>query len=180
MQVLKCLSVLLRTIIEQNGTAEDFEECIAAFNLLQNLISEAYSSQCYRKIKVHFTSSEGVHVADGNVGDTILDVVDNNDVPLDGFGACGGALACCSCHVILEKEHYNRFLFQAFNLRKEDLKNNSDLLPPPGEEEVDMLDLSPAVQECSRLGCQVMLTSADYPEIKVKVPSTIVDARTMD
>lgn len=63
----------------------------------------------------------------------------NNDVPLDGFGACEGTLACCTCHVILSEEHFNRM----------------DRMNPAGEEELDLLDLAPGLHDRSRLGCQV-------------------------
>ena len=33
-------------------------------------------------------------------GDNLLDVAINNDIDLDGFGACEGTLACSTCHVI--------------------------------------------------------------------------------
>ncbi|VDK19052.1 unnamed protein product [Anisakis simplex] len=45
-------------------------------------------------IKVKFVSAEGTHEGVGNVGDSLLDVVVNSDLPLDGFGACEGTLAC--------------------------------------------------------------------------------------
>ncbi|VDD87911.1 unnamed protein product [Enterobius vermicularis] len=124
-------------------------------------ICEAASEANFTASKVLIKSNEGVHTAVANIGDTLLEVVENNDIPLDGFGACGGALACCSCHVILEKSHYER-------------------VPPPSEEELDLLDLSPALEEHSRLACQIVLTGEDDPEITVKVPSVIVDARTRD
>ncbi|KIH47860.1 hypothetical protein ANCDUO_22075, partial [Ancylostoma duodenale] len=73
------------------------------------------------------------------LGDTLLDVVINNDLPLDGFGACEGTLACCTCHVILSPQHYERV----------------DRLNPAGEEELDLLDLAPELSDYSRLGCQV-------------------------
>lgn len=38
------------------------------------------------------------------LGDSLLDVVVNNDLPLDGFGACEGTLACCTCHVVLSPD----------------------------------------------------------------------------
>ena len=33
-------------------------------------------------------------------GDNLLDIAINNDIDLDGFGACEGTLACSTCHVI--------------------------------------------------------------------------------
>jgi ferredoxin len=54
-------------------------------------------------------------------------------------GACEGSVACSTCHVILSPEHY-------------------DLLPEPGDDENDMLDMAFGLSETSRLGCQVKLT----------------------
>uniref|UniRef100_A0A183IWX5 2Fe-2S ferredoxin-type domain-containing protein n=1 Tax=Soboliphyme baturini TaxID=241478 RepID=A0A183IWX5_9BILA len=61
-------------------------------------------------------------------GDTLLDVVINNDIPLDGFGACEGTLSCSTCHVVLTKNDY-------------------DKLEKPCEEELDMLDLAYGLTE---------------------------------
>eukprot|EP00965_Chrysotila_dentata_P236116 6201140-Pleurochrysis_carterae.AAC.6 len=54
-------------------------------------------------------------------------------------GACDGSLACSTCHVILEKAVF-------------------DALPPPVEEELDMLDLAFDLTETSRLGCQIKVS----------------------
>ena len=37
-------------------------------------------------------------------GDNLLDVVINNDIDIDGFGACEGTLACSTCHLIFSEE----------------------------------------------------------------------------
>ncbi|MFH4974189.1 hypothetical protein AB6A40_000898 [Gnathostoma spinigerum] len=116
------------------------------------------------QIKVKYVTGEGTFEAMGNVGDTLLDVVVNADLPLDGFGACEGCLACCTCHVILSKEHFDR----------------TDKTNPVGEDENDLLDLAPEVCDLSRLGCQVKLTEEDAPEVTVTVPSERRDLRNMD
>jgi len=74
-----------------------------------------------------------------NEGDTLLDVAHDNDIEIEG--ACGGEMACSTCHVILEKKIF-------------------DSLPKPKEEEEDMLDLALGLTETSRLGCQVCVTKA--------------------
>ncbi|MCX8049200.1 MAG: ISC system 2Fe-2S type ferredoxin [Methylohalobius sp.] len=51
--------------------------------------------------------------------------------------ACEQACACSTCHVILRK--------------------GFDLLPPPGEDEEDMLDCAFGLTPTSRLACQVVL-----------------------
>ncbi|KAE9549132.1 hypothetical protein FO519_007654 [Halicephalobus sp. NKZ332] len=113
------------------------------------------------KILVTFKTAEDTFEVQGTVGESLLDVVVNKDVPLDGFGACEGTLACCTCHVVLSQDHFDR-------------------LSKPEEEELDMLDLAPELTDQSRLGCQVILTKEDKPGITVKVPSITRDARTLN
>ncbi|PIO67335.1 Adrenodoxin family protein [Teladorsagia circumcincta] len=98
------------------------------------------------------------------LGDTILDVVVNNDLPLDGFGACEGTLACCTCHVVLSPDHFERV----------------DRINPAGEEELDLLDLAPELSDHSRLGCQVQVEADDPDTIVVKVPTQKRDARLLE
>eukprot|EP00520_Triparma_pacifica_P005288 CAMPEP_0118657628 /NCGR_PEP_ID=MMETSP0785-20121206/14123_1 /TAXON_ID=91992 /ORGANISM="Bolidomonas pacifica, Strain CCMP 1866" /LENGTH=82 /DNA_ID=CAMNT_0006550565 /DNA_START=476 /DNA_END=724 /DNA_ORIENTATION=+ len=60
-----------------------------------------------------------------------------NDMEIEG--ACGGELACSTCHVLFEDGEL------------------SDV-GEPGEEEEDMLDLAYGMEEGrSRLGCQVRI-----------------------
>ncbi len=82
-------------------------------------------------------------------GLSILEVAHANDVDLEG--ACEGSLACCTCHVIVDKEYYSK-------------------LEAPSEAEEDMLDLAFGLEETSRLGCQLILTP-ELDGIKVKLPS---------
>jgi hypothetical protein len=42
------------------------------------------------KILVRFVTNEKMYEVPGSIGDSLLDVVVNNDVPLDGYGACEG------------------------------------------------------------------------------------------
>nr|CDJ95835.1 Ferredoxin domain containing protein [Haemonchus contortus] len=88
------------------------------------------------------------------IEEDILDVVLNNDIPLDGFGACEGMLACSTCHVILEKDHFDRV----------------DRINPPSQDELDLLDLAPGLSEYSRLGCQIQLARDDPDTIVCVVP----------
>ncbi|MBF0182305.1 MAG: 2Fe-2S iron-sulfur cluster binding domain-containing protein [Magnetococcales bacterium] len=69
-------------------------------------------------------------------GDSLLEVAHANDLPLEG--ACEGAVACSTCHVIVNPEWYGR-------------------LDPPDEKEEDMLDKAFGLTSTSRLGCQVIL-----------------------
>ncbi|GMR40597.1 hypothetical protein PMAYCL1PPCAC_10792 [Pristionchus mayeri] len=114
--------------------------------------------------QVKFVTTNGVHIGNANIGDSLLDVVVNNDLPLDGFGACEGTLACCTCHVVLSPEHFARV----------------DKVNPAGEDELDLLDLAPALSDESRLGCQIKLDKSDPIVLEVTVPEVTRDARTLD
>lgn len=61
-----------------------------------------------RNVKVSFKNRGETLEAVGEVGQSLYDVVVNADLSIDGYGACEGALACCTCHVILEPDHYKR------------------------------------------------------------------------
>lgn len=57
---------------------------------------------------------------------------------IDVEGACGGSMACATCHVHVDEGWFER-------------------LDPPSAEEEDMLDLARDLAPTSRLGCQVHL-----------------------
>ncbi|XP_068211238.1 patatin-like phospholipase domain-containing protein 4 isoform X2 [Palaemon carinicauda] len=79
---------------------------------------------CKDWVEVTFETLDGSYTVKGKEGDNLLDVVINNDVDLDGFGACEGTLSCSTCHLIFEKEDFDKI---------ED---------PCTDEELDMLDLA--------------------------------------
>ncbi len=56
---------------------------------------------------------------------------------LDIEGACEGNMACSTCHVIVDKEHFKK-------------------LPFATDEEEEMLDLAVGLKPTSRLGCQMV------------------------
>ena len=89
-------------------------------------------------------------------GDNLLDIVINNDIDIDGFGACEGTLACSTCHVVLSQEDFDRLLDEAT------------------DKELDMLDLAFGLTETSRLGCQVCV-SKELSGITVRVPEGVND-----
>ncbi|XP_030763787.1 adrenodoxin-like protein 2, mitochondrial [Sitophilus oryzae] len=113
-----------------------------------------------KEIEITFLKANGDQInTKGKIGDSLLDVVVNNNLDLDGFGACEGTLTCSTCHLIFGKETY-------------------DQLPnKPSEEELDMLDLAYDLSDTSRLGCQIILTES-MDGLKVTVPATINDARS--
>ena len=73
------------------------------------------------------------------MGDTLLDVAQLN--ALDVEGACGGSMACGTCHMLFEKDDF-------------------DKLPKALDDEEDTLELAVGLTPTSRLGCQVLVTKA--------------------
>ena len=63
---------------------------------------------------------------------SVLDVALGHDVALDH--ACGGVIACSTCHVIV----------------REGIESCGE----PSDDELDMLDQAPGLEANSRLGCQ--------------------------
>jgi 2Fe-2S ferredoxin len=102
-----------------------------------------------KTVRVRFSNAAGeVQEVLGAVGQSLLEVAHENDVDLEG--ACGGALSCSTCHVIVAPQWF-------------------DKLPKATEEEEDMLDLAFGLQKESRLGCQIVLTQA-LDGITVQLP----------
>ncbi|KAG8229736.1 hypothetical protein J437_LFUL007911 [Ladona fulva] len=112
------------------------------------------------EVEVTFVKANGDRIkAKGKEGDSLLDIVVNNEIDLEGYGACEGTLTCSTCHLILKKEDYDR------------------LPSKPTDEEMDMLDLAYDLTDTSRLGCQILMTKA-LDGLEVKVPATVNDARS--
>jgi ferredoxin len=121
--------------------------------MLSKIVYRSSLKQCIQKsnqmIGNRFNSSHKVNiifieaknndriVAQGEIGKKVLDVALDYNVDIEG--ACGGELACSTCHVIISKEVYHA-------------------LPPKTEEEEDMLDLAWGRTDTSRLCCQIKLT----------------------
>ncbi|XP_067675232.1 adrenodoxin-like [Haliotis asinina] len=110
-------------------------------------------------VTINFIGREGNRIqTKAKVGDNLLDVIIENDIDIDGFGACEGTLACSTCHLIFKKADYDK------------------LPEKPTDEELDMLDLAYGLSDTSRLGCQI-LVSKDMDGLEVEVPSEVSDAR---
>jgi len=84
----------------------------------------------------------------GKVGDNVMYLAHRHKIEIEG--ACEASLACCTCHVYVDHAYF-------------------DCLPDPKEEEEDMLDLAPFLQENSRLGCQIILTK-ELEGVKLTIP----------
>jgi len=108
-------------------------------------------------VTVTFHWSEEVTVT-AREGDNLLDIIINNDLDIDGFGACEGTLACSTCHVVFSDEDFAKLPDEAT------------------DEEMDMLDLAYGLEDTSRLGCQVCMTK-ELSGITVKVPAGVNDQR---
>lgn len=104
------------------------------------------------KVRVIFVYPDGTnHAFVAHVGETLLQVAHKNDVPLEG--ACGGSLACSTCHVIVEPEYFCQCNLSVKSVQEE-----------------DMLDLAFGVEPTSRLGCQVRLDKT-MDGLVVRVPA---------
>lgn len=99
--------------------------------------------------KITFIEADGTKkTIDAMKGLSILEVAHQNKVDLEG--ACEGSLACSTCHIIVDKEWFDKLL-------------------PASEDEEDMLDLAFGLEPTSRLGCQIIM-SDDIDGIVVRIP----------
>jgi ferredoxin len=106
-------------------------------------------------IKVTFISAEGeTQTVEAAAGQDLLSVAQAAGQPLEG--TCEGQMACSTCHVIVDKEWF-------------------DKLPRAVEDEEDMLDLASGARRTSRLSCQIILTS-ELDGLTVHIP---VESRNM-
>tara|TARA_R110002096_G_scaffold114253_6_gene248070 strand:+ start:1075 stop:1413 length:339 start_codon:yes stop_codon:yes gene_type:complete len=86
---------------------------------------------------VTFVKADGSEVSvETETGVTVLQLAQEQGIDIEG--ACEGNMACSTCHVILDKDHFNK-------------------LCPASEEEEEMLDLAAGLKATSRLGCQLMV-----------------------
>lgn len=100
-------------------------------------------------VEVRFVARDGrTSIARAAEGARLLDVAQADGQPLEG--TCGGDLACATCHVIVDPADLDR-------------------LPPPTEEEEELLDLVPSATRTSRLACQIRLTAA-LGGLSVRIP----------
>jgi 2Fe-2S ferredoxin len=86
---------------------------------------------------------------DAPLGLSVLEIAHRNHIGIEG--ACEGSLACSTCHVIVEKEWF-------------------DKLDTASEDEEDMLDLAFGLTHTSRLGCQIKM-SEELDGLVVKLPA---------
>jgi 2Fe-2S ferredoxin len=90
--------------------------------------------------KLLVTDREGKpHELDGTVGWSVMEIIRENNLPIEA--ACGGCCACATCHVYVDEAWLDR-------------------LEKPNQDENMMLDEAFEVRDNSRLSCQVKYTDS--------------------
>lgn len=101
-------------------------------------------------VKVIFVLPDGQSKeVEAEEGARVLDVAQTHGIEMEG--ACEGAMACSTCHVILSEHDFDRF-------------------PEPREEEDDLLDIAFGAKPTSRLGCQLTLEAA-HDGVRLHLPA---------
>jgi ferredoxin len=98
----------------------------------------------------------GVRLPDGRelamtapVGARLMPVLRDAQLPIAAI--CGGELSCGTCHVLLSESDYDR-------------------LPPPREDEAEMLDVLPeTIAGRSRLSCQIVVDES-LDGLSIEIP----------
>ena len=90
------------------------------------------------------------------VGLSLMEIAQKSDIE-QIEGACGGCMACATCHVYVHPDWWHKCLSE---------EERSD-------EEEDMLDLAFDVRDNSRLACQIIMTD-ELDGLIVALPGTDV------
>lgn len=102
-----------------------------------------------KTVSITYIEADGTSkTIDAEVGMDLMSVAHDNDIELEG--ACGGELACSTCHLIFDADIY-------------------ESLPEKDDEEDDMLDLAFEVTDTSRLGCQIHVQES-FDGMTVQIP----------
>ena len=100
--------------------------------------------------KLTFVKTDGSRIElDAPCGVSVMEIAHQNNVDIEG--ACEGALACSTCHVIVDPEDFDR-------------------LEEATEDEEDMLDLAFGLTHTSRLSCQIIM-SEELDGLTVSLPA---------
>jgi len=100
-------------------------------------------------VPIIFVDKTGKEIpVSATVGKNLLEIAHENNIELEG--ACGGELACATCHLVFEPHIYAS-------------------LPNKVPEEEDMLDLAFKLTDTSRLGCQIRVQPY-MAGMKVQIP----------
>ena len=91
-------------------------------------------------MKIRVTDRAGKdHELEGIDGWRVMEIIRDWGLPIKA--ECGGACSCATCHVYVDEDWMDR-------------------LVPPTDEELEMLDTAPAVEDNSRLSCQILMSEA--------------------
>jgi 2Fe-2S ferredoxin len=100
--------------------------------------------------RLTFINTDGSRTEiDAPCGVSVMEIAHQNNVDVEG--ACEGALACSTCHVVVKPDDYER-------------------LEEPSEDEEDMLDLAFGLTHTSRLCCQIIM-SEELDGLTVTLPA---------
>jgi len=108
---------------------------------------------------IHFLHKDGTtKTVDAPVGLSVMEIAVKHSIA-QIEGACGGSLACATCHVYVHPDWWDR------------------VMPPEGEisdAENDMLDLAFDLKRSSRLSCQIVMTP-ELDGLTLALPGSKVD-----
>ena len=89
-------------------------------------------------MQIHVVDGEGrEHALEALEGWRVMEIIRDWGLPMKA--ECGGAAACGTCLVRVDPEW-------------------KDFLVEPNDEELDMLDTLPDVDDCTRLSCQILMS----------------------
>ena len=111
------------------------------------MISKFKNSFNRYAVKIRFIGKDVDKVVQGNKGESLLHIAENNGIHIPA--ACEGMGACGTCQVYITK--------------------GMDLLSEITDRENDTLDFAIDIQDNSRLACQAVLI-ADDGEIEANIP----------
>lgn len=109
--------------------------------------------------RITFIMKDGTpNEVDAPLGLSVMEIAQKNDIE-EIEGACGGAMACATCHVYVHPDW-----------RAKTLPEEGEI----SEEEEDMLDLAFELRDTSRLSCQIVVTE-ELDGLVVALPGTDTD-----
>ena len=110
-----------------------------------------YSKRTMSFIKIYFKQDGVVKECKAEIGNTILKVGLDNNIPLDG--ACGGLQSCSTCHVYVDEKYLKK-------------------IPSAEEKEEDILDMVDDLEDNSRLSCAIKITPS-LDGMTLNLPETV-------
>tara|TARA_B100000242_G_C42726118_1_gene339022 strand:+ start:71 stop:382 length:312 start_codon:yes stop_codon:yes gene_type:complete len=100
--------------------------------------------------KINFKLRNGeIKKVEAEDGLTLMEIARDNNLGIEG--TCGGSISCCTCHIVIDKDWFEK-------------------VGPPNPDEEDMLDLAVDLEPTSRLGCQIEVNKK-LEGLIVKIPN---------